>query len=270
MTSRIARELPQEAQHRLIDIRYRSASRQKGRGKRTTPAALRVSELERIFTHRFGKLLPNNPEGREALQIFAEALCFTKGRVSERLIGYVNARAPWASAEAEAMAVAALSVARWQSADELAWRIGLSLVDRETLKIGTIGAVGLNKRQRTALQKAKKKHRDTLRRRAKGAKSRAEYERHSISRAKPWEGLGLSRATYYRRSKAQRETSPRHPLSIDRAERPLVSPNARCLRDALRAGPTGHGPDGPRWTEFADASVKYFGEESRTKMEARL
>lgn len=35
------------------------------------------------------------------------------------------------------------------------------------------------------------------------AQPRAEYEAHSIERAKPWEALGISRATWYRRGKPE-------------------------------------------------------------------
>lgn len=46
--------------------------------------------------------------------------------------------------------------------------------------------------------------RDTVRRRAAGAVPRSQYESGSISKIKPWEAEGISRATWYRR----RETSP--------------------------------------------------------------
>ena len=40
---------------------------------------------------------------------------------------------------------------------------------------------------------------------------RAEYEASSISRAKPWEALGMSRATWYNKGKPlQAPTNPEH------------------------------------------------------------
>lgn len=50
---------------------------------------------------------------------------------------------------------------------------------------------------------AKERHaeRDTVRRRKAGAIERAQYEAESISARKPWEAIGISRATWYRRRK---------------------------------------------------------------------
>ena len=43
--------------------------------------------------------------------------------------------------------------------------------------------------------------RDEARRRAAGAVDRATYEANSASRQKPWEALGMSRASWYRAGK---------------------------------------------------------------------
>ena len=52
--------------------------------------------------------------------------------------------------------------------------------------------------------------RDEARRRAAGAVDRATYEANSASRQKPWEALGMSRASWYRAGKPTPavETSP--------------------------------------------------------------
>lgn len=223
MTSHIVRSLPKDAQHRIIAGRYRAEARAKGRGRRISASERRVWELEKIYRDRFGKLLPNDVDGRQALQIVAESLSLTKGATFEKLVGFIRARAPWAIEEAEALASAADQVAEWQDADELAWRIGLTQADHDRLYIRTIGFVGFNKCQRKALQKEKKKHRDTERRRARGAKPRAQYEAESISRARPWEKLGMSKATWYRHRKVERETSARPILFLNVNKRPLVS-----------------------------------------------
>lgn len=258
MTSRIVRALPKDAQHRLIAIRYNADVRTR---TRKSVAPLRLRELERVFQHRFGKFLPNDGDGRRMLHAYADCLPFAKGSVLERLAGFINARAPWAIPEAEALAEAAEMAARWQDADAMANRIGLSLADREMLEVRTIGAVGITKRQRKALQKEKRCQRDTKRRRDNGAKPRAEYEAQSISRAEPWKAEGISRATYYRRRKHGVETSPHHVSILDITRCAVVSSNPRSRRDALRAGPNGPRPDGLRRSEQADGPVIYYGEE---------
>jgi predicted ArsR family transcriptional regulator len=68
------------------------------------------------------------------------------------------------------------------------------------------------KRQYSARELAEKwgVHPSTVRRHV--AQPRAEYEAQSLSRAKPWEALGMSRATWYRRGK------PAPPLEASGAE----------------------------------------------------
>jgi predicted transcriptional regulator len=62
------------------------------------------------------------------------------------------------------------------------------------------------KRKRTAREIAEKLgiHPRTVRRYI--AQPRAEYEANSISRAKPWEAMGLSRRTWYRHGKPTPKT----------------------------------------------------------------
>lgn len=62
----------------------------------------------------------------------------------------------------------------------------------------------------TDLAKERDRERHTARRRAAGAVDRATYEARSVSRQKPWEALGMSRASWYRAGKpiATDETSP--------------------------------------------------------------
>lgn len=265
MTSRIVRALPKDAQHRLIAIRYNADVRTR---TRKSVAPLRLREMERIFQHRFGKFLPNDGDGRRMLQAYADCLPFAKGSVLERLTGFINARAPWAILEAEAMAEAAEMAARWQDADEMANRIGLSLADRELLEVRTIGAVGITKRQRRALQKAKRRERETKRRRASGAKPRAEYEAGSISRAEPWKAAGISRRTWFRRRAKACGTSP-CPVSFLYLSGHAPVPKSPCSgRDALRAGPRGPWPKGLRCSEQADGLGIYFGEERRARPQA--
>jgi len=186
-------QLSPAAKHRLIAIKYRSAAREAKearRYRRPNVRNLRLSEIERIYRDRFGKILPNTLDGRAALQVVAECIALKAGAAHSNIAGFIRARAPWALPEAESVAAVAVEAARWQSADEMAWRIGLTLVEHDTLGIRTIGIVGLNKRQRKARQKEKKKKREAERRRAKGAQPRAEYETNSVSRTKPWETLG--------------------------------------------------------------------------------
>lgn len=255
MTCPAIRALPKAAQHRLIAIRYDAVTRDRRR-KPKPIAHRRVRELERIFQYWFGPFLPNDAEGRHMLAAYADCLSFTGGSVLEKLTGFINARAPWAVPEAEAIAEAAELTAIWQGADEMANRIRLSLADRTLLKVGTIGAVEVTKRERKALQKKKRRDRETERRRAKGAKPRAEYEAQSLNRAKPWEALGISSRTWYRRrAKEAGVTSPCPPSIPSIGGHALLTTSPCSGRDALRAGPKGPWPDGLRHSEQAEKPI---------------
>lgn len=264
MTCPATRKLSKAAQHRLIAIRYDAVTRDRRRKRKPVPIAhRRIRELERIFRYWFGTFLPDDAEGRHMLQAYADCLSFASGSVLQNLVSFIRARAPWALPEAEAMAEAAEMASVWQDADEMANRIRLSLADRDLLKIGTIGAVEVTKRQRKALQKKKRRDRETARRRAKGAKPRAEYEAQSISRAKPWEALGISSRTWYRRRAKEADvTSPCPPSipSIGGHALLTTSPVAGVMR--LRAGAKAPRPNGLRRPEQADRPG-YFEQEGR-------
>ena len=82
--------------------------------------------------------------------------------------------------------------------DDVAKSIGLLFADRQQLRICTIGAVDLTKRQRKARRSAEARKRSEKNRRAKGVRPRAT----SAASSRPWEKAGKSRATWYRQQKA--------------------------------------------------------------------
>jgi hypothetical protein len=126
------------------------------------------------------------------------------------------------------------------TADRLAEILGLEYVDRQRLAICTIGAIDMTKARRTIERKERKREKDrikkAIRRRNAKAISRSEWlsENH-LSRSRPWEREGTSRATWYRR----RETSQSPPLESLPSEQPVsqgnVSPVSPEMRDALVA-----------------------------------
>jgi hypothetical protein len=85
---------------------------------------------------------------------------------------------------------------RW-TADKLGWRLGLRDADRTRLVIGTIGGIDVNKHARLARRKKRNKEAKAAKRHAAGAKPR----KASLARTEPWKQLGMSRATWFRRSK---------------------------------------------------------------------
>jgi hypothetical protein len=173
---------------------------------------LRVAELERIFADRFGtKRFPNTPQARNGIRAIAEHLVVQPSQNDpvQRVVGWIRARAPWVPRE-HAMDIAqrAARKRRMPSADMLAWSIGLDMATRARLGIKTIGAFDCDRKARIARRRAEHRDHQTKKRRAYGQKPRAEYLAQALTTKKPWEALGMSRSTWYRRGR------PNSPFSV--------------------------------------------------------
>jgi hypothetical protein len=94
---------------------------------------------------------------------------------------------------------------RFLKADTMARRLNVTIEEREGLAIWKVGAIDAGPEERKARRierrRARDRARDETRRRARGAKPRAE----SVERLKPWEAIGESRMTFYRRPKEERD-----------------------------------------------------------------
>lgn len=183
-----------------IDRRY------KRRKKRPPPplVGLRIRDLNRLLTARYGEVLPDDDAGRDDVEVIVHHLAqYATGHPARRINEWCRLRAPWLSiAELDALTIAAVTKPKRWRADKLAWRMRLTEQDRKALKITTIGAIDLGKAERTKRRRERERNRKMAKRRAKGMKSRAEYEKNSANRTKPWAAEGISRAAWYRRRKA--------------------------------------------------------------------
>ncbi|WP_157223349.1 hypothetical protein [Rhodovulum sp. PH10] len=165
---------------------------------------IRLRELERLFRFRYGTELPDDDAGHDDLKIVAQHIVHLGPDAERHIVQWAQLWAPWLStAEATALAIRSIANPIKFSADTLAWRLHLTAAERKQLAITTIGAVDMNKAQRTEARKERRRETDRARRRASGARSRAEYEAPSAEAWRPWEAEGISRATWYRRRKAK-------------------------------------------------------------------
>ena len=73
--------------------------------------------------------------------------------------------------------------------------------ERAHLRITTIRARAMPKRDMEAARRERARVRGAAKRRAKGVKPRAKYESESLARTQPWKAQGISRATWFRRRK---------------------------------------------------------------------
>jgi len=170
-----------------------------------TFAAIRIAELCRLFTRRYGPQLPDDDAGRCDLEIAAHHLSQLSGDPRKRIMPWIREWAPWATIEEiDALLAAAIVKPKHWKADQLAWRLRLIDQDRTTLEIKTIGAVDMSKSERTKRRKRQAKERKEAERRAQGRKTRNEYlAQFADQPTKPWILLGISRRTWYRRRVAQ-------------------------------------------------------------------
>jgi hypothetical protein len=200
MTTRI------EARRAEIARRYR----RKRCNRPVSMAALRIAELRRLFKARYRDVLPDDDAGRDEALVMAHHLAHRAGDPRRRITGWLELQAPWMTpAEIAALISTVLAKPlRWR-ADKLAARLNLTEAERRRLRITTIGAVDRTKAERIADRKRRKRLIERARRRARGVRPRAEYQRSSVSRAKPWLALGISRRTWYRqRAFSESGTSP--------------------------------------------------------------
>jgi hypothetical protein len=187
-----------EARRAEIARRYKA----KNRGRQVNIAALRIAELNRLFRARYGDTLPDDDAGRDEARIMAHHLARRTGNQPQKITAWLELRAPWMQPqEAAVMVKAVIAKPRGWRADKLAARLNLTAAERAKLGITTIGAVDMDKAARQAARRERKRKAETERRRALGKRPRKEYEANSISRARAWAALGISRATWYRRER---------------------------------------------------------------------
>jgi hypothetical protein len=141
-------------------------------------SAIRIAELTRLYRARYGDVLPNNDKSRELIDIVAQHMICLTGHPMKRLFEWCALHSPWLTIP-ELSAVLANSAQHPQSwkADSMAWKLGLTFADRQTLKIHTIGAIDCNAAQRRARRKRLDKARQ---KRLRAARKEAANETQAI------------------------------------------------------------------------------------------
>lgn len=210
------------------------------RGSRSLVALLRLCELERLWSVRYGGELPNDDGGQDDLWIAAQLIRRRRGDVAAKIVQWARVWAPWCGPQ-EAAALAAHVIAHpfEFSADTLAEKVGLAYAERLALGITTIGAIDADLAERTRRRRARARAKEREQRRASGVQVRAEYEAQSISRTKPWEALGISRRTWYRQQERERL---RAEFAADMAAERVRDREAEGLAEEARVRPRGAEP----------------------------
>lgn len=153
-----------EARKKEIARRYRKGGKRKRSPRQI--ATLRVHDLGKLFRARYGQTLPDDDAGRDDMMLALQHLAGLP-QAAARCRAWVDTWAPWMTlGESNELMASAIMNARAWTADQLAWRLGLTMADRTALGITTIGAVDCSKAQRTKLRKAKDRERKRRRRAA--------------------------------------------------------------------------------------------------------
>jgi hypothetical protein len=196
------RPSPEHIAARKAEIAKRYAWHEKATKRPRTIAAIRVSELTRLFDYRYSRMyLPEGDDTLIAARIMAHHLGSLRD-APRRIEAWLATCTPWLGlAERERLiSEVAECPLRWR-ADKLGWKLRLSDVERRKLKITTIGAFDVTKAERAKRRASSKRERERNRRSRSGAKSRAAYLAQQKTKAPPWTAAGLTRSTWYRRQR---------------------------------------------------------------------
>jgi hypothetical protein len=168
---------------------------------------LRTGELSRLARHRHPDghgdyELPDTPTGRDlAIAIVAHRL--RRPGDQQRWI-FLFCRERALGLDPNDIDVARLHP---EKAKPLGEKLQLTAAERSLLRITTIAACDQTAEQSLALRKEHKRERERERRRRKraaaGCTPREQYEARSKARTRPWEAVGISKRTWYRRRQKQ-------------------------------------------------------------------
>jgi hypothetical protein len=136
----------------------------------------------------------------------------TKDRIGALMMAATRMGGKITEREAVQIIQEAATTRQRRKADPLAQYLRLTDKMRSAMGIKTIGSIDVSSQQRARRRKEQDRRNKQNKRKARGAKSRAEYEAHSLTHTKPWEKESISRRTWFRRRKAAARlgTSPRN------------------------------------------------------------
>ena len=172
---------------------------------------LRLGDLRKLIRHRYGPTLPDDDAGREDLAELLKPVSLDPWQPARKMANVIEVAAPWMDAEEGGQLIDWINrlPARelWPTARALGERLNLSAAERERLRTWTIHPADMTDAQMAEHRRAKARARMRCKRLEAGAKPREVYLANALSRLRPWESEGISRATWFRRQ-AARETSP--------------------------------------------------------------
>ena len=176
---------------------------------------LRLGEIKKLLRSRYGHTLPADDAGLADLELMLDCISFAPN-ARFRMKNIIEVWAPWMDSRESFDLVENVlrkpHYLRKIDAAELGNRLNLTWKEREKLAIRTIAPADLTQdefdQKRREQRKARARARQSRKRRKAGVKSRTAYRTASLAHLRPWEKLGVSRRTWYRRRGTGDGTSP--------------------------------------------------------------
>jgi hypothetical protein len=169
---------------------------------------LRLSELCRIARYRYPSAterntsdIPYDADGIALFEAIAAQLAHLPGDLRKRLISWCDLSAPsFPIPYIESLAVQLRETPPFidLTADQMAQRVNVKKNERDALNLRSIGAIDFTKADRVAAKRKRDNERQALKRLERGAAQRV----GNLSKSKPWESLGMSRASWFAKRKA--------------------------------------------------------------------
>lgn len=167
----------------------------------------RMREIEKVIRHRHGNGIPD-PTGTDDVEsCFAYLRAVAMTPASQSVLSWALVWAPWADpVMLSLLDQQEADRERMLPADAVAKLLYVTLVERTTLGLKTIGACDVSRSDRQKAANERKRERDRNRQEQKrkelGRIDRASYEASSLSKLQPWLAEGISRRTWERRRDA--------------------------------------------------------------------
>jgi hypothetical protein len=164
----------------------------------------RLRDLRRLSQHRYGHVLPDDDAGREDLWERFLVISLAPLEPEKKMRNEAEICAPWlpeAQLQTLIQEVMLLPVSRRKvPRREIGKRMNLTFREREITKCWTVSPVDMTDEEMAEWRKDKDRARRAIKRAQAGKPTRDQYlAKNVISRTKPWEAEGISRATWYRR-----------------------------------------------------------------------
>jgi hypothetical protein len=168
-----------------------------------SPAEVRECEINKVIDHMFGASLTDDDFGRDVLYELLNQMALRGASTAEMTDLAVDLLPEIADDDSLDVMIKRIGKGRRRGADQIAHALGVDYRTRTLLDLRTVGANDVSRKWRDAIQRQKEAADKRWAREQAGAKPQS----RSAARNRPWEAMGICRATFYRRKKAAEKSA---------------------------------------------------------------